>query len=210
MATLLHLDSSPMGDASITRRLTGEFAGAWKAAHPEGRIVRRDLAETDIPRIDAKWVGASYAPADRRTGEQREILAASEALIAELEQADEWVLGVPMHNFTVPASLRLWLDQVVRAGRTFAYVEGKPAGLLRDKTVHVFVASGGMYGAESPAAALDFVQPYLRTILGLIGISNIRFHSAGGVAAVKTGQMDRQTFLAPHIDAIRADFAVAA
>jgi FMN-dependent NADH-azoreductase len=206
MPTLLHVDSSPIGDASISRRLSAEFVQNWKQAHPEGEIITRDLTLTKIPGIDAQWIGAAYTPADALTPEQREVLAVSDTLIAELERADEWVFGVPMHNFTVPTVFRLWLDQVVRAGKTFSYGNGGPVGLLKNKKAHFIVASGGVYDVGSPAAPLDFVQPYLRTIFGLVGVTDATFHRAGGAAAVKVGKIDRETFLQPHIDSIRAQF----
>jgi len=111
-----------------------------------------------------------------------------------------------MHNFSVPAVLRLWLDQVVRAGKTFAYVNGAPTGLLKNKKAHFITASGGVYEPGSPMAAFDFVQPYLRTIFGFMGITDTSFHTAGGTAAINVGKIDRQTFLQPHIDSIRAQF----
>jgi FMN-dependent NADH-azoreductase len=206
MPTLLHIDSSPIGETSITRRLSGEFVQNWIRANPEGEVIRRDLAATHLPGIDAQWVRALRSPENSLTPDQREVLALSNTLVAELERADEWVLGVPMHNFTIPAVFRLWVDQVVRAGKTFAYVNGSPAGLMKNKKAHVFIASGGVYDPGSPTAPLDFVQPYLRTIFGFIGVTNTTFHNAGGAAAVSLGKVDRQVFLAPHIDAIRAGF----
>jgi len=206
MPTLLHVDSSPIGEASITRRLSGEFVQNWIKANPDGEVIRRDLGAMNFAGIDAQWVRAVYTPEDSLTPAQREILALSNTLVMELERADEWVFGVPMHNFTIPAVFRLWLDQVVRAGRTFAYVDGAPAGLLKNKKAHFFTASGGVYDPGSPRASFDFVQPYLRTIFGFIGVTNTTFHNAGGAAAVASGKVDRQVFLAPHIDAIRAGF----
>lgn len=206
MPTLLHIDSSPIGAASVTRRLSAEFVQNWKQANPAGEVITRDLNLTKIPSIDAEWVGAAYTPQDARTPEQRELLALSETLIGELERADEWVFGVPMHNFTVPTVFRLWLDQVVRAGKTFAYINGVPTGLLQNKKAHFMTASGGVYAPGSATAPLDFVQPYLRTIFGFMGVTDVTFQSAGGAAALNYGKVDRQTFLQPHIDSIRAHF----
>jgi len=206
MSTLLHIDSSPLGDASITRSLSSEFVQNWKEASPRGEIVTRDLTKTKFTGIDAQWIGAAYTPPDSLTPGQRELLALSDTLIAELERADEWVLGVPMHNFSVPAVLKLWLDQVVRAGKTFAYVKGVPTGLLKNKKAHIFIASGGVYSPHSPMASLDFVQPYLRAVFGFMGVTDLSFINAGGVAAIRPGKMDRQTFLEPHFGSIRAQF----
>jgi FMN-dependent NADH-azoreductase len=206
MPTLLRIDSSPIGDASISRRLSAEFVRNWKQANPEGEVITRDLTTTKFTGIDAQWIGAIYSPPDSLTPVQRELLALSDTLIGELKRADEWVFGVPMHNFTVPSVFQLWVDQVVRAGKTFSYANGVPAGLLKNKKAHFMIASGGVYDLGSPTAPLDFVQPYLRTIFGFMGVTDTTFHSAGGAAALHFGKIDRQTFLQPHIDSIRAHF----
>jgi len=209
MSTILHVDSSPSGDASVSRRLSREFVDNWKDANPEGKVIRRDLTTTSLTSIDAQWIGAAYARPDSLTAAQRERLALSDTLIAELRQADEFVFGVPMHNFSVPSVFRLWLDQVMRAGKTFAYVNGAPTGLLTGKKAHFIVASGGVYDTGSPAVSFDFVQPYLRTIFGFLGVTDTSFYNAGGVAAIGSGQLDRQAFLQRHIGSIREQFQAA-
>src|ERR1700679_2897226 len=187
MPTLLHIDSSPLGEASISRRLSNEFVDNWKRANPDGKIITRDLTTTPIGPVTAAWVGAAYTPEESRTPEQREVLALSDTLIAELEAADEYVLGVPMHNFTVASSCRLWIDQVVRAGKTFAYVDGVPTGLLKGKKATFLIASGGVYGPGTAMASYNFVEPYLRTIFGFLGVIDTHFHAADGAAALNYG-----------------------
>ena len=209
MSVLLHIDSSPLGDASISRNLSKEFVQRWKQTHPDGEVITRDLTATQFPGINAQWIGAVYTPSDTRTPGQRELLALSDKLISELERADEWVLGVPMHNFSVPTVVKLWLDQVVRAGRTFSYINEAPVGLLKNKQAHFMLASGGVYDPGSPAASFDFVEPYLRAIFGFMGVTDVNFRRAGGVAAINSGKTDRQAFLQPHIDSIRAQFQTA-
>src|SRR5277367_1956960 len=103
MPTLLHIDSSPLYGLSVSRQLTGAFVAQWKSSHPDGKVVDRDLTATAIPPISAEWVGAVYTPEEARTPQQRNLLSLSDSLLAELEQADEYVLGVPMHNFGVPS-----------------------------------------------------------------------------------------------------------
>src|ERR1700730_9027403 len=152
MHTLLHIDSSPSTN-SLTRELTREFVETWKGAHPDGNVIYRDLTANPPKPIDALWIGAAYTPPSSRTGEQTETLALSEELIGELERADEYVIGVAMHNFSIPAVLKLWIDQVVRSGKTFAYGEGGAQGLLQGKKATVLVASGGVYEAGTPAAS---------------------------------------------------------
>lgn len=206
MPTLLHLDASPL-ETSISRELTREFAATWKAAHPDGTVIYRDLSADPSAPINQPWVHAAFTPADVRTAEQKSLLAHSEERIQELESADEIVIGVPMHNFSVPATLKLWIDQVVRAGRTFSYGAGGPKGLLQNKKATLLIASGGVYSADSPAAAMNFVEPYLKAILGFIGITDVRMIAVGGVSQLMSGAVDRGTLLHPALQEIRATAA---
>ena len=209
MPTLLHIDSSPLGEASISRHLSHEFVQSWKQANPNGKVVTRDLSATQLPVIDATWIGAAFTPEDARTPEQRALLALSETLLAELESADEYVFGVPMHNFSVPSALKLWIDQIVRAGKTFAYVNGVPTGLVKNKKATFLIAAGGAYDPGTAMASFNFVEPYLRAVFGFIGVTDTNFLTAGGAAAINFGAIDRPTFLQPHVDAIRSRFQTA-
>ena len=209
MPTLLHIDSSPLGNSSITRRLSNEFVQQWKQAHPQGTVITRDLTTSNLTAIDAEWIGAAYTPENARTPRQKEVLALSDTLIAELETADEYVFGVPMHNFSVPSTLKLWIDQISRAGKTFSYTSAGPSGLLKNKKATFLVASGGFYGAETPMAAFNFVEPYLRSAFGFIGVTDTTFINAGGAAAILSGKTDRESFLQPHFESIRATFKAA-
>src|SRR5271165_2816793 len=206
MPTLLQIDSSPLGAASISRHLSSEFVQNWKQANPGGKIITRDLTATNLRPINAEWVGAAYTPEDDRTPAQRELLALSDTLIAELQSADEYVFGVPMHNFAVPSVLKLWIDQIARAGKTFSYVDGAPKGLLLSKKATFLVASGGVYDPATVMASFNFVEPYLRTVFGFLGVTQTSFINAGGAAALNYGKIDRQTFLQPHVESIRAQF----
>ncbi len=209
MSTLLHIDSSPLGNTSISRHLSEEFVQNWQRRNPHGKVINRDLSVNPPPVITAAWIVASFTPEEARTQEQQEMLALSDALIAELETADEYVIGVPMHNFTIASALRLWIDQVARAGKTFAYVDGRPVGTLRGKKATFLVASGGVYGPGSAVASYNFVEPYLRTFFGFLGVTDVQAHAAGGASAVNHGQMDRETFLHPHLSAVQALFPAA-
>ena len=202
MAVLLHLDSSPL-ESSISRELTREFVNTWKGTHWDGAVLYRDLAKQPLQPIDAAWIGAAYTPEAVRTPEHQRALAVSEELIGELERADEFVIGVAMHNFSIPSVLKLWIDQVVRKGRTFSYGEGGPQGLLRGKKATVVIASGGVYESGTPAAAFNFVEPYLKTMLGFIGVTDLKFVTAAGVAKVMTGAVDREIFLKPALELVR-------
>jgi FMN-dependent NADH-azoreductase len=206
MPTLLHLDASPL-ETSVSRELAREFAAIWKSSHPNGTVVYRDLAARTPAPVTQAWVHAAYTPADSRTTEQNALLASSDELIQELETADEIVIGVPMHNFSIPSSLKLWIDQIARAGRTFAYDANGAKGLLQNKKATLLVASGGVYSPESPAAALNFVDPYLKAVLGFLGITDVRILSVGGVAQLMSGAIDRDTLLAPALEQIRTTAA---
>jgi FMN-dependent NADH-azoreductase len=203
MRTLLQIDSSP-STSSISRELTNEFSQTWTAAHPDGRVIHRDLTMNPPAPMDAEWIAASYTPPQVRTAKQNEVLALSDELIGELEQADEYVFGVAMHNFAIPSVLRLWIDQVVRTGRTFSYSEKGPSGLLRGKKATVLVASGGIYESGTPAASMNHVDPYLKTILAFVGVTDVTFVTAAGAAKLVSGAVDRATFLKPTLKLVRA------
>src|ERR1700720_4098743 len=202
MPTLLHIDSSPLYGRSVSRELTSAFVAQWKSSHPDGTVIERDLNSTSIPPVNADWVGAVYTPETARTPQQKELLSLSDSLIAELEQADEYVFGVPMHNFGVPAVLKLWIDQISRVGRTFSYAGGTPKGLLVGKKATFLIATGGMYDAQTQMASFNFVEPYLRSVFGFLGVTDATFLTAGGTSALNQGK-DRNIFLAPHLQAVQ-------
>ena len=203
MPTLLHIDSSPL-PSSVSRELAGEFVRTWKAVHPDGAVIYRDLAADPAPPIDAGWIGAAFTPPAERNPEQANALSLSEELIGDLERADEYVIGVAMHNFSIPSVLKLWIDQIVRSGRTFGYSEQGPRGSLQNKKVTVVVASGGVYAPGTPAAAMNFIEPYLKTILAFIGVTDVKFIAAEGIARMMSGAVDRPTFLKPMLEQVRA------
>ena len=206
MATLLRIDSSPLGsDASFSRQLTTEFVQQWQRVHVDGKVVTRDLVTTKLQPLSAEWIGAAYSPEGSLSLPQQEVLALSNQLIAELESADEYVIGVAMHNFSIPAVLKLWIDQVVRAGKTFSYANGTPAGLLRSKKATIFIASGGVYDQGTPMAVMNFVEPYLRSLFGFIGVTDVNFINASGTGKLQYG-VDRQTILQPALASIHAQF----
>jgi FMN-dependent NADH-azoreductase len=202
MPILLHIDSSPLYGQSVSRELNAAFVAQWKASHPDGRVVDRDLNSTAMPPVTAEWVGAVYTPEEARTSQQNELLSLSDSLIAELEQADEYVFGVPMHNFGVPSVLKLWIDQIARVGRTFSYANGAPKGLMVGKKATFIIATGGIYQAQTEMASYNFVEPYLRSVFGFLGVTDAAFLTAGGTSALNQGH-DRGTFLAPHLQAVQ-------
>jgi FMN-dependent NADH-azoreductase len=203
MPTLLHLNTSPL-PSSVSRELTREFVSNWKASHPSGKVIDRDLAANPPKPLDQAWIYATFTPEEARQPEQKDLIAYSDQCISELELADEYVIGVAMHNFSIPSVLKLWIDQVVRRGRTFSYGADGPKGLLSGKKATVLVATGGVYDAGTPYAALNFIDPYLRTILGFIGITDVKFVTAGGTAQLMSGTVDRGQFLQPHLEQVRS------
>jgi len=206
MPTLLHLDSSPLS-TSVSRELAAEFVKTWTLAHPEGRVITRDLAANAPQPVDAAWIYAAHTPKDARTDDQRATLALSDELIAELLEAEEYVIGVAMHNFSIPSVLKLWIDQVARQGRTFSYGPNGPRGLLKGKKATLIVASGGVYEADSPMGAYNFVDPYLKTVLGFLGVLDVTVIPVGGTAQLMSGKVDRETFLKPSLELVRAEAA---
>jgi FMN-dependent NADH-azoreductase len=130
------------------------------------------------------------------------LLSLSDSLLAELEQADEFVIGVPMHNFGVPSVLKLWIDQIARVGRTFSYGDGRPKGLIIGKKETFIVATGGICDAQTQMASFDFVEPYLRSIFGFVGVTDATYLTAGGTSVLNQGH-ERNAFLAPHLQTVQ-------
>ena len=203
MPTLLQITSSPL-KSSISTELTSEFVKSWQSRNPDGTVVSRNVAESSLKPIDQNWIGAAYTPDEAQTPEQKALLVHSDALIAELKEADEIVIGAAMHNFSIPSTLKLWIDLIARRGKTFSYGANGPEGLLKGKKATVVIASGGVYTAGTPAGSYDFVEPYLRAVLGFLGITDVMFVTAYGAAQVMTGVVDRETFLKPSIEKVRS------
>jgi FMN-dependent NADH-azoreductase len=181
MTKVLIIDSSATGDASVSRKLTAELSERLAQLDPTVRIVHRNIGATPIPHLTAETVGAIRGgPAD--TSVAQEALALSNALVAELKEADVIVIGAPMYNFGMPSTLKAWFDHVLRARVTFRYTdEGKPEGLVTGKRGIVVETRGGLY-SEGPAAALDSQEPHIRTMLGFMGIDNVTFVRAERLA----------------------------
>jgi FMN-dependent NADH-azoreductase len=170
---LLRIDSSARA-TSVTRRLTARAAEEWKKNHPDGEVILRDLSATQIPPITEDW-GATRLEASELTPAQRAYLSTSDQLIEELRSADTVIIGAPMYNFSISSPLKAWIDQIVRIGKTLAYGPDGPRGLLASKEVIVITARGGGYQKGTLTEAFDFQAPYLRHVLGFIGLRNVTF-----------------------------------
>jgi len=206
MPTLLHLDASPRGDRSISRQLTRDFAVAWKESNPSGRIIYRDLCHNPVPLVTETFIAAVYTPPEARPPELRAAIATSDQLISELHTASDYVFGVPMYNFSVPAAFKAYVDQIVIPGTTYAYTNdesGRRTGLLQGKKATVIVSRGWLYQDGSPLSAYNLQEPWIRMTLGFIGVIDIDFVVAEGIANLDRGRGEREEYLAPIREQVR-------
>ncbi len=180
MSSILLLTSSPRPD-SLSTKIATELAEKIKANNPGKTLIHRDLAADNLPHIDGPFTAAIRTPADARTPEQQELVKVSDALVDELLAADTLVIGTGLINFNIYSSLKTWIDNVARAGRTFTYTETGPKGLATGKKAYIVLASGGVY-SEGPAAPLNHAVPYLKSVLGFIGITDVETVYIEGVA----------------------------
>lgn len=171
---LLRIDSSARRN-SISRQLTQKFAEVWKKENPEGEVIDRDLAQTSLPLITDEWMLAAHSDPATLTPAQRETLSISDTLVDELLAADTIVIGAPMYNLTVSAPLKAWIDQIVRAGRTVLWSASGAEGVLKGKRVFVLTSRGGSFRPGTPTAQYDHQEPYLRHILGFVGLTDVTF-----------------------------------
>ncbi|WP_174300983.1 FMN-dependent NADH-azoreductase [Caulobacter sp. S45] len=193
MTRLLVVETSPRGDHSISRNMTRRFVADWRAAHPGGEVVERDLMETELPFVTAPWLQAYFTPAGQHSPEMKEALRLSDTLVGEILAAGHIVIATPVYNYNVPAALKAWVDHIVRKGLTLGFDGG---GLVTGKTATVLLASGGVYTEGSPIRDRDIASQYLRLILGVIGIIDVRVVAGGGAKAVDMGEQTMDSFIA--------------
>lgn len=204
MSRILQINSSIFSDGGQSTALADDFVARLRVAEPSTAVVRRDLAAEPLPHLDAERFGAFITAPAERTARQAALVAESDALVDELQEADLLVLGAPMYNFNVPSQLKAWFDHVARAGRTFRYTENGPQGLLTGRSAVVFGTHGGVYGEH------DRETPYVRQFLGFLGIDDVRFVTAEGLAM---GEDTREQALAEareRIAALATDWTAAA
>ncbi|PCC75358.1 FMN-dependent NADH-azoreductase [Nannocystis exedens] len=176
MTTLLRIDASARFEGSSSRRLADHFEARWRATHPGAQVIVRDLARTPVPHVDGPTIAAFYgAPVgpDRPAG-----VALSDALIAELRAADHLLVSSPLYNQSLPSTLKAWIDHVVREGHTFVTRDRRPVGLLDGTSASIVIARGGVTSARVD----DFETPYLRAILGFVGITRVEVITVEGTA----------------------------
>jgi FMN-dependent NADH-azoreductase len=175
---ILQIHSSARSQGSFSTRLAGVVTERLAENKPGAQIVVRDLGRNPHPMLDEQALGALFTPSEQRTTEQAARVALDDALIAEVQASDVLVIGVPMYNFSIPTLLKNWIDAIARAGVTFRYTEHGPEGLLKGKKAYVVQASGGIH-SHTPT---DTITPYLRTVLGFLGIVDVEFVYAEGLS----------------------------
>ena len=173
MSRILHIDSSARGEGSHSRQISAELVQALTAAHPNTTVTYRDLRAANLPFVTENWFYGAYTPPADRTDAQNDALKLSDTLIDELLAADVLVFGIPMYNFSVPAVFKAYIDQIARVGRTFT---SSYEGLVKGKKAFVVTArGGGGYGPGEPRETVNFEDPYLKSALGFIGITDVTF-----------------------------------
>lgn len=197
---LLHIDSSITGTQSVSRQLTRDIVNTWKASHPNIAVEYLDLAETTPSHLSAESLGFRMPPsAENLTEGQRRENAISEALVTQFLAADVIVVGAPLYNFSIPSQLKAWIDRVAQAGRTFTYTATGPKGLAGGKTVIVASTRGGVYSTSEGGRAMEHQESYLQTVFGFLGITDVRFVRAEGVAMGDAKKAEALTLAAAHI-----------
>ncbi len=169
---ILHVISSPRKSASYSIQLGEGIIDKLQAAYPGSTVQVRDLATNPFPHLEEAKLAALFTPADQRTPDQQAAAKHSDEAIAEVMAANIFVIGAPLYNFGIPSTLKAWIDHIARAGITFRYTASGPEGLVTGKKVYVAMSSGGVY-SEGYLVSYDFVAPYLRTILGFMGMTDV-------------------------------------
>jgi FMN-dependent NADH-azoreductase len=180
MAHLLHMDASPRGERSHSRRLTREFVEQWKQAHPGDTVSYRDIGRNPVPHVDEPWIAAAFTPPDQHTPQLQEAIRLSDQLVDEFLAADVYVIGVPMYNFGVPSVFKAYIDQIVRVGRTVAFEPSDTANVFKPLVLgkKMFIVEARGDSGFQPGGRyekMNYHDPYLVTVFGFIGITDITF-----------------------------------
>ena len=186
MPQILVIDSSPRGDQSASKQLTDTVLAALRKKHPDSHVQRRDLTLNPLPHLDPVTLAAFANQPDKHSDNERRAVQHSNEVIKELLAADIVVIGSPMWNFSVPSVLKAYIDHLARAGHTFKYTATGPVGLATGKKVYLALSSGGVY-SSGPGKAKDFLEPYLRAVLGFMGMTDVTAWRAEGIARADLG-----------------------
>jgi len=182
MSSILLVNSSVREKGSQTRMLAEHFVKHCTSKNASTKLVTRDVGINPPPHPTEKYTVANYTPPDKRTPDMDKVLEASNGLIDELTQANQVVFAVPMYNFNVPSTFKAYIDNLVRVGKTFTATDsGEFVGMLNNKKVLVITARGAVYGDNSPINDFDHQEPYLRTVLGFMGMNEVSFVHADGM-----------------------------
>ncbi len=204
---VLRIDASSRYQGSVTRRLVDDFMAVLQKHYKKIHIQQRDLIHDNLPFINEEWISANFTKAEQRTAEQRVVLAQSDSLVEQMQDADILVFGVPIYNFSVPASLKAWIDLVARAGLTFRYTENGPIGLLNNKKAYLILASGG----TPIGGAIDYASGYLRHVMGFLGIRDVELISAERLNADGAdSQQSAQRQIGDAVEKLQQSLGVAA
>lgn len=179
MKKILHVISSPRGEASFSIKLGNAIVDKIKAEHPGSTVKETNLVNTQFPHLEEAHLTSFFTPAESRTPENLVAIKHSEDAIQDILDSDIIVIGAPMYNFSIHSTLKAWLDHVVRAGITFSYGESGPEGLIKGKKIYIAETTGGIY-TEGPMKGYDFVAPYLTTVLSFLGLSDITIFRVEG------------------------------
>ncbi|QIL42177.1 FMN-dependent NADH-azoreductase [Pedobacter sp. HDW13] len=178
---ILHLISSPRGEASFSVKLGDAIVEKLQAANPGSTVTTRNLTNTPFPHLEEVHINSFFTPAENHTPQLAEAVQHSNESIAELKAADVIVIGVPMYNFGIHSTLKAWIDHIARAGQTFSYSENGPEGLVKGKKVYLAISSGGVY-SDGPMKAYDFTESYLRSVLGFLGMVDVTAYRVEGLS----------------------------
>ncbi|MEO5658791.1 MAG: NAD(P)H-dependent oxidoreductase [Polaromonas sp.] len=183
MSKLLHIDSSILGNNSVSRQLTAQIVASWRAAHPSTQVSYLDLAVETPGHFSADAMGFRLPPSSAQlTDAQKSENALSEALVSQFLGSNVLVIGAPLYNFSIPTQLKAWIDRIAQVGRTFTYTDKGPVGLAGGKTVIVASARGGVYSTSDAGNAMEHQESYLKTVFGFFGVTDVRFVRAEGLA----------------------------
>jgi FMN-dependent NADH-azoreductase len=178
MSKTLVITASPRGERSVSRALSLQFAQLLAQGHARDTVLLRDLGHHPVPHVTEPWVVGAFAPPEAQTPESKAAIAVSDQLVEEFLGCDRFVFGVPMYNFSIPSTFKAYIDQIVRAGKTFAVGPNGFEGLVKGKKALFITSSGGIFAPGTPFAAYNFQEPYLRAIFGFIGVTDVQFVTA--------------------------------
>ncbi|TNE57668.1 MAG: FMN-dependent NADH-azoreductase [Alphaproteobacteria bacterium] len=209
MTHILALESSINGEASVSSGLARQLVDRLVESSPKAEVTRRNLVENELPHMGTDFMHGIFAEPEARTDSQRQLVALTERLISEIEDADTLVIAAPMYNFAIPSTLKAWFDHIALAGKTFRYTAEGPVGFLKGKKVYLVVSRGGDY-SDPDMAAIDFQLPYLKHMLGFLGMTDVSVVTADGQDMSAERAKSGRAAAEAQIDALFANVVLAA